>query len=839
MLLSLACQIIPTPPPLESSPRSTPTSQVFQPLNLSATPQERYQSTPSLQPGLGLPRAPGDLQPIPYDPAEPFSAVTFTDWDPAGSADLQVNLPVDLAKLANPQVLTGLTSRQRSFLSKNGFVVVRSQEGQFNEIRQRVSSQYGQPYLLTTDAVYHSLSLTLDETISAMEREELRPRLTDITRATLEEIDRYYPLVKGTALEADTWIAAAYLGVALRLLDPAAKLPENIVTMVNQQVDQILRAKGVEESLLIPDFMDDYSTYHPVGHYAGESDLEAYYHAMTWYTNVPFGLSDLSPDKVPSRVPLIITLALRRARIKGELVSNEWSKVHEIITFLHGPNRSFGPFETAELMDRVYGPGVTIIGLSDQNLWQLFQTQSLGMPLLQFNSAFFNLESGYPGPLDWRFFGPRFTIDRYILEDMVSVRVGSGEQPRALPSGLDIMAALGSNSAMKALKDIGATDYPNFTTQLTRLQNAAIAQREEQWLSTASNIWMYAFLPQLLDKSVKYPPVMRTDAWSYKELNSALGSWVDRLHTSSLFVDPIGMPGSKGQPASQPPPGYVEPNPMVFYRLAFLTNSFVEGLRERDMLGIFSSNPENLSNLVLALQDLGDRLQRLGDIASKELAGDLLGENDYLLIQAPLGLAEQRYANRQEVFKNTGIDTVGFPPMEAIAPITSAGDHIFQVGLGPLDRIFLIVPLEGELYVAQGGVYSYYEFSWMQEDQLNDTSWRRLLRNDIPEPPSWLVNYLLPDGNPVDYLVFRIGDIYRITREGSLLSLRAQPSRASDVVTKLLVGDQVKIVDGPVDAEGFTWWKIEQDLDDGAALEGWAVENQEWYQRVWSQESIH
>jgi hypothetical protein len=46
-----------------------------------------------------------------------------------------------------------------------------------------------------------------------------------------------------------------------------------------------------------------------------------------------------------------------------------------------------------------------------------------------------------------------------------------------------------------------------------------------------------------------------------------------------------------------------------------------------------------------------------------------------------------------------------------------------------------------------------------------------------------------------------------------------------DVLRKLQPGDTVTIIEGPVEADGYTWWKMK--TSDG--LEGWAVEVSVWF----------
>ena len=77
-------------------------------------------------------------------------------------------------------------------------------------------------------------------------------------------------------------------------------------------------------------------------------------------------------------------------------------------------------------------------------------------------------------------------------------------------------------------------------------------------------------------------------------------------------------------------------------------------------------------------------------------------------------------------------------------------------------------------------------------------------------------------------LTFDPGDVMSITPAGHDLNLRASPSLSTDVLRKLQPDDTVTILEGPVEADGYTWWKMK--TNDG--LEGWAVEVSVWYEPV-------
>ena len=166
--------------------------------------------------------------------------------------------------------------------------------------------------------------------------------------------------------------------------------------------------------------------------------------------------------------------------------------------------------------------------------------------------------------------------------------------------------------------------------------------------------------------------------------------------------------------------------------------------------------------------------RRLGDIASRELEGEVLNNDDFALIQAPLGPAEERLM--VQLSQGTQPDDLIIPPLTGIGAI-EYGDRLLHVGNGNIDRIFMLVPLNGEIAIAQGGIFSYYEFSLPKDRALDEESWRWWLANDPPARPDWAADLFLDEGNSIDVLAYRIGDQYRVLAAAGNLNLLAAPHR--------------------------------------------------------------
>jgi hypothetical protein len=660
-----------------------------------------------------------------------------------------------------------------------------------------------------------------------------------ITRATRDQLLSDLPAMQGTPLAAEAQQTLAYISVALKLFDPAAEVDPSVEGIVSQQVEQIMAGGGRAYSVLFPDFEDDYGAYRPVGHYTGDPDLESYFRGMTWFGRMHFRLEDPeNPDFEPSRLPLIVTLALRKAQVDRQPASALWADLHRTLTFVVGPSDDAGPLEYTELMTRVYGGHPSISDLADPALWQDFLSRSDQLPAPQINSLFVVSTVDLAPERGWRFMGQRFTIDGMIFQNVIFDRVKAkpDNTKRELPSGLDVMAAFGSTLAFQELEKQEVTTFPNYTQQMEKMQQAVLAQPEEQWLARFYDAWLYSFLPIVQKKDSAYPAYMQTSAWEYKELNAALGSWAELKHDTILYTKMPEGAGGGGPPMSVPAPSFVEPNPQAFYRMAYMARTLSCGLQALvfpgpcDPASMFGSGLMDASDYISGMGNLAERLETLGDIAAKELAGIPLDEGDNSAITDCLGMIEC-------INTDTGYNQPNseMPEVPIIAAVAGANDQVLEVGVGKVDRIFVVVPLEGKWEIAQGGIFSYYEFAQPRDQRLTDEEWQARLAGGGAALPAWVSNFVLPGGEPGEALFFRQGDVYIITKAGDQLNVRDQPSTNGAVLAQMKTGDYAEIVEGPTQADGYTWWKFKlYSWDTGGEAMGWAVEDQDWYVRSYA-----
>jgi hypothetical protein len=344
--------------------------------------------------------------------------------------------------------------------------------------------------------------------------------------------------------------------------------------------------------------------------------------------------------------------------------------------------------------------------------------------------------------------GQRFVPDAYVFRELIYRNVGTPADPRGLPKGLDLFAAMGSERAYELLDQMGETHYASYPEQMQKMQDWMSGLTVGEWTETLYNTWLYTFDPLIDVPGEGYPEFMRSSAWLDKQLNTVLGSWSELKHDTILYAKQVYAELGGGAPPPQPEPakGYVEPVPEFFARLAALTAMTRQGLDSRGLLNeLDATSLDSLETLARSLQTM----------AEKELRGEPLTEDEYATIRF--------YGGQLETLTMAAADTdaenpnapryMEEEPQAAViadvatnpAPPASA----LEEAVGRVNPIYAVVPIfqaDGSSYlqVAKGGVFSYYEFPWPIADRLTDEKWRGMLDDgSAPPPPEWTSSFLV------------------------------------------------------------------------------------------------
>ncbi len=655
-------------------------------------------------------------------------------------------LPVDLAGVQYADVIQ-LSGTQRQLLSQNGFVVLPPKPAEFREFYQIY--EWGRydlhPVFISTDSIYHVYHLLFDKMLRDLERDSFISILNSLTSTMLAASYQQYGTLKGTELEEPALRNVAFFAVAAQLLGLPDAVPPEAADLVNAELALINGASGVQISPiwdrpdLPPDkkLIEDFSQYIPRGHYTRSEELKKYFRAMMWYGRLTYRLR----DEFETRRALLMTQTLRTAvAADGTSAVTLWQNIYEPTVFIVGKADDLSFFEYGALMDSVFGPNADPKSFADAAKFAAFMEAAKTLPPPQVNSMWVWIwEDTEEATKGFRFMGQRFTLDAYVFGQVIWRKVGTDSNPRGLPKGLDFMAAMGSDEAYNILKEMGENQYANYDTQMTKVRGEIAELQTDSWTQNLYWSWLYAFQPLLAPKDTHYPAFMRTQAWTRKDLHTALGSWTELKHDTILYAKQV-IAEMGGGGLDQPPHSYVEPNPEAYARLLALALMTRDGLEQRGLLS--SLTQANLDNLI---SELGF-LQR---ISEAELNGAEISDDDYWHMYYWGGVLEQFTLAAADL--EPGVDRPILEDQKAalIADVatglTPQNELVaLEEAIGQPTIIYVVLPGQ-PTRLATGAVFSYYEFPVPVSGRMTDEQWQAMVEAGTnPAAPDWTKLFITP-----------------------------------------------------------------------------------------------
>ena len=562
----------------------------------------------------------------------------------------------DLSNVVNLHKIEYLANKHKRQLVKNGFVVIPDTKEQIFMLYEEYNwdtddeDDPPMPNFVTVDSVLHLYHIFFDYSLRTVEQTQLYEAAVQLTPQCLAAAQEQYQAAPQVLKEA-ALRNVAYFGVAKSLLagswEPPEDLPTEAAALVAEELPKI---KAHAQRLPSPSLARTvhYTQFNPRGHYTRTETLQKYFRALMWYGLIGFEL-----DKPPEKPDLIRrhqqqALLITRLIADSDEIQDLWATIYEPAKFFVGGADDLTYQQYLPVVNEVFGEELTLEAIADAAQIDEFITQARAkLPEPGIAPAFLEADaSGNLPPVpataqgrQFRFMGQRFIPDSYALQQLVYPYVGpeqgmdlyDPEAWRYMPKGLDVMAVLGSQRARRIMLDVyDEGRYANYESQLDKLIAEFAAAPLSKWISNMYWGWLHSLRPLLEEKGEGYPTFMRNQAWTDKELNTALGSWAELRHDTILYGKQSGA--ELGGGPIPLPKGYVEPYPEVYARLAFLTYLSRTGLEQQGIL------PEKLAR---KYEDLEELLLFLKQCSEKLLTNRSLSDEEYERIQAYGGELER------------------------------------------------------------------------------------------------------------------------------------------------------------------------------------------------------
>jgi len=645
---------------------------------------------------------------------------------------------VNMENIINSFQLESFDQRLYNAIGKNGFAIVPGEEDQLFHIYER--NDYRQfPSFVTTDLYLQAFHMFFDCLLKETEEQKFSPMVTLFVKQNYEQMMQLASTTTDAKIKAAAEHNAAYYAIAYELnTGKSLPVPASFSELVKEEINHVNAAEttrsrflGYTEARNMPMFI--YNIYRPRGHYTRNETLKRYFCAMMWLQNAPFGTD--KDDQLEQALLLAQTIG------GNANLTKQYKDITEPITYLMGMPDDVS---ILQVYAEIQKSGSTVSELINDKkkfeairkaLEELSKKQSIIKPKFQASS-----------PFKICLMPQRYMPDSEVLQEMVDYE--STPTLRDVPKGLDILASIGISSAERILiQELKEQEKWNkYTSNLEQMKKR---MGEIDWNQTVANKWIAA-LKDVNSKNAQYPKFMLSPQWDKKNLNTALASWAELKHDAILYAkQPMGAECGGGGPPEPYVKGYVEPNIAYWTKAIELIDATMDVLKRFDLV---------TEKGTTAATDLREQAEFLLNCSKKELAGKNLTEQEYRQIETIGSTFENITLNLikepDQFLMGWGNVNGADKKISVVADVYTANSYnnpdksVLYEAVGPAHEIYVVVELDGYLYLTRGAVFSYREF---QEDiaapRKTDEEWQQELQTQPDKGiPNWMKEIIVPLG---------------------------------------------------------------------------------------------
>ena len=659
------------------------------------------------------------------------------NFKPADSKDV-----VNMDNLINPFQLKEFDSKLYNMLGRNGFAIVPAEHNQLFHVYEK--NDYADfPSFVTTDLYLQLFHLYFDCVLRDVEEKHL-DSLMIVFSSQMEAEMKTLTSSQDAEIKAAAEFGQAWFAVASWLFShdkapaSAAKLnvPEAYKKMVMEEITKAFDAENGYSDMLEyfpPEEMFGYSLFRPRGHYTRSKVCSRYFRGMMWLQTAHFGTN--KPSKM-KQIALIANVINQQPKLRAI-----YNKVSEPITYLMGTPDNVTIIQVA---NRIKEMGLPI----EQLLSSRKEMANLTKDIEEIAKRQMRIELKKTR-------GSKYVVDimpqRYQPDAEALITTTDQDSPvslRPCPKGLDWMAVMGLPGAERILIDeLKETQrWTGFPKALTTARKKAATT---QWEACVANQWMYT-LQSLGDTAQSLPYFMQSPQWQKKNLNTALASWAELKHDAILYAkQPMLAECGDGGPEPPVVKGYVEPNVKFWEKAIALVT------RMDKVLTTYGLQTEKAKAVYERIKEMAEFCR---DISKKELNGGKITDEEYNQIEIIGSTVEnislELVSEDNEMLQGWS-DVVSTDKKVAVVAdvFTASGENVaidnkcvLYEGVGPAYEIYVVVEIDGSLYLTRGAVLSYREFTRLLSDpRMTDEEWQEeLKKSPTGGTPSWMKEIIAP-----------------------------------------------------------------------------------------------
>ncbi|KGN95774.1 hypothetical protein HQ39_06040 [Porphyromonas sp. COT-108 OH2963] len=585
------------------------------------------------------------------------------------------------------------------------------------------------PSFITTDLFLQTFHMYFSYVLKSLEKEIFIPAITEISESMYRNATRISKETGEEKIKALAEYTAAFYAIPYYLLT-GEKLPvaEKYENAVAEEIKNILKEKSSMSAFLATGADFPFDLFKPRGNYTRSEQTKAYFRAMMWLQVAYFCLDgDEDFEKT-----LFQAILLRDSKTReGKSIEALYDGMYSQTVFLVGESDNLSVMDVVGIMRK---KNISKMGeaLSAEGIATI--RKEMKSLALQKNKISPKIELTCHDKIN--FMPQRYLPDNEILQELVDI---TPDSKRAFPKGLDVFAANGLTQAEDILKNFYKEEemWSGYSGELDSLKEKFRTYKPAE--PPLYNRWLESLFTMVrMDKNV--PDFMKTKEWGYKNLNTALASWAELKHDAILYGEqPVAAECGGGGLPDPYVKGYVEPN-LPFWE------------KMNEILDVTKALLEKHNCLTKDLESKTDQLQGhilfLIDVTKKELAGENLTENDHLMIGVLGSYIEDYTLSILDPGTFFSSWTYVKGPDRSVAVVADIYTRnvlecnkqgVLHVGTGYVNPIYVVVEIDGFLYLTRGATFSYYEFVRPLNERLTDEEWQKLLEEEkAPGIPDWM-----------------------------------------------------------------------------------------------------
>ena len=630
-------------------------------------------------------------------------------------------------------------------LQQNNFVITKGNNLQLFHAYEE--NDYRQvPNFITTDLYLQAFHMYFSYILKSLEKQHIIPTLEMLCHSFNAACIKLAEQTEDESLKDMAEHAATFYAIPYYLLtNKTLTVPSKYETEYQEEIEHINKQEdNFSDFLSYKDAYFPYSLFKPRGHYTREPQLQAYFKAMMWLQTACFCREQ--QEQLKRSIFQAAVLCTYKSIDQTPLIKL-YQHIYTPLTFLMGEADNLSIFDIARILEKNNAIHI-------EDALTVGQIEKVNQALIELakhkNNIKPQIEITCRDKIN--FMPQRYLSDNEVIQKLVDVNPNS---QRAYPKGLDVFATFGTGTAESLLIDFykEPNNWSEYSKELQQLKDKFKTSKSTQL--SVYELWMKSLLTmQQTDKN--NPGFMQTPEWGYKNLNTALASWAELKHDAILYGEqPMAAECGGAGPPDPIVVGYVEPN-LPFWRK-------MENILQATRL-ILQQNDCMTDDLKGKTDQLNDYVTFLIQVTEKELRGEKLTEPEYRTLEYMGSSIE--YFTLSVVDPDLHLDDWSLVqgPDKSIAIVAGIytrnirgcnKNGILHIATGNANNIYVVVEIEGNLYLTRGATFSYYEFVQPLGTRLTDEEWQKMLEEKkAPAVPEWMKSILIEKEPHVNERVF-------------------------------------------------------------------------------------